>query len=195
MHVTHSTSIIHRDLKPANNLFSRKADAARPGPKARKDRYPTRGVSADEYEPKITDFGLAKQLNAQTGNTQTGTVMGTPSYMAPEQARGQISLLGPVTDVYALSALLYELLTGQPPFRGGGADGRDTGRAATPGGRRGPRGGGEGPPRGRAGAKADRESPRARNPGARGSGPGARQSRGGPGPGRDRPQAGAAGPP
>jgi tetratricopeptide (TPR) repeat protein len=118
MHVAHSRGIVHRDLKPANILFSRKADAGKAGPKGGRERHLTRGVSADEYEPKITDFGLAKQLNGQTGNTQTGTVMGTPSYMAPEQARGQISLLGPVTDVYALSALLYEVLTGQPPFRG-----------------------------------------------------------------------------
>ncbi|HEV3142596.1 MAG TPA: protein kinase, partial [Gemmataceae bacterium] len=71
---------------------------------------------------KITDFGLAKQLQEaeqrKAGPTQTGTVMGTPSYIAPEQARGQTSSVGPEADVYALGAILYELLTGRPPFRG-----------------------------------------------------------------------------
>src|SRR4029079_2382378 len=65
--------------------------------------------------PKITDFGLAKKLDEQ-GHTQTGTVMGTPSYMAPEQAR-RSRAIGPGTDVYALGAILYEMLTGRPPFR------------------------------------------------------------------------------
>jgi hypothetical protein len=68
------------------------------------------------YEPKVTDFGLAKKLD-EPGLTQMGVVMGTPSYMAPEQARGQADV-GPLADVYALGALLYECLTGRPPFRG-----------------------------------------------------------------------------
>ncbi|MCI0462369.1 MAG: serine/threonine protein kinase [Gemmataceae bacterium] len=68
--------------------------------------------------PKVTDFGLAKQLDAATGQTQTGAVMGTASYMAPEQAAGQNERVGPATDVYALGAVLYDLLTGRPPFKG-----------------------------------------------------------------------------
>jgi tetratricopeptide (TPR) repeat protein len=67
--------------------------------------------------PKITDFGLAKRLDLP-GRTQTGAIMGTPSYMPPEQARGQSEKIGPVSDVYALAAVLYEMLTGRPPFKG-----------------------------------------------------------------------------
>ena len=68
-----------------------------------------------ESSPKITDFGLAKQLDAEQGQTREGVVLGTPSYMAPEQARGDANAIGPATDVYALGAILYEALTGSPP--------------------------------------------------------------------------------
>jgi serine/threonine protein kinase len=93
MHYAHQRKVIHRDLKPANVLLG--ADG----------------------RPKIADFGLAKCLDSDRRLTVTNTVMGTASYMAPEQAAGQTKEIGPAADVYALGAVLYETLTGRPPFR------------------------------------------------------------------------------
>jgi tRNA A-37 threonylcarbamoyl transferase component Bud32 len=90
----HARGIIHRDLKPANVL-----------------------LTLDSL-PKITDFGLAKQLEGDSQQTQSGAIMGTPSYMSPEQAWGHTREIGPLSDQYALGAMLYEMIVGRPPFQG-----------------------------------------------------------------------------
>ncbi|MGE0606779.1 MAG: SUMF1/EgtB/PvdO family nonheme iron enzyme [Pirellulales bacterium] len=94
MQAAHEQKIIHRDLKPGNILLD------------------------EQGVPRVTDFGLAKQLDSDDGLTHTGDVMGTPSYMAPEQAEGRLDQIGVGTDIYALGAILYHVLTGRPPFHG-----------------------------------------------------------------------------
>ncbi len=93
VHYAHECGIVHRDLKPANILLT------------------------SQGEPKITDFGLAKSQNEDWGLTVDGDVLGTPSYMSPEQAWGKNEDVGPASDIYALGILLYEMLTGKPPFK------------------------------------------------------------------------------
>jgi serine/threonine protein kinase len=99
IHFAHQRGTLHRDLKPQNVMID----------------------AADQV--RITDFGLAKQLHGNDDLTRTGAVMGSPNYMAPEQAQGRQDLVGPPSDVYAVDTILYELLTGRPPFL---ADNRNT---------------------------------------------------------------------
>src|SRR5262249_34226307 len=74
-------------------------------------------LSLDDFTPRVTDFGLAKVLHGGAGRTRTGNILGSPSYMPPEQAGGKNHEVGPAADVWALGAILYELLTGRPPFQ------------------------------------------------------------------------------
>ena len=95
VHYAHEHGILHRDIKPGNILLDAKG------------------------EPHLTDFGLARLVESESSVTQTLDVLGTPSYMAPEQAVGNNAAISSATDVYGLGAVLYQLLTGQPPFAGG----------------------------------------------------------------------------
>ncbi len=95
VHYAHEHGILHRDIKPGNILLDAKG------------------------EPHLTDFGLARLVESESSVTHTMEVLGTPSYMAPEQAVGNNAAVSSVTDVYGLGAVLYQLLTGQPPFAGG----------------------------------------------------------------------------
>jgi tetratricopeptide (TPR) repeat protein/tRNA A-37 threonylcarbamoyl transferase component Bud32 len=123
VHFAHGQGIIHRDLKPGNILLSRPAvamsdtanlqmAATQNESSATRSDFPTSSGA-----PKIADFGLAKLFDAESDETRTGMLLGTPGYMAPEQSRGPSSEVGPAADIYALGAILYEALTGRPPFR------------------------------------------------------------------------------
>ncbi|MCY2968414.1 MAG: serine/threonine-protein kinase [Planctomycetota bacterium] len=92
--LAHDNGVVHRDLKPSNVLMAK-----------------------DHQSAKISDFGLAKRLDDDSNQTQSGMMMGTPAYMAPEQADPSRSGVGPASDIYSLGAILYEMLTGQPPYR------------------------------------------------------------------------------
>ena len=110
MEHAHARQVVHRDLKPANILL------------ALEEGEPTVATDSGDFarmSPKITDFGLAKRLDGDsTAWTQAGAVLGTANYMSPEQAAGRVNEISPATDIYALGAILYELLTGAPPFQG-----------------------------------------------------------------------------
>jgi len=102
LHAAHLEGLVHRDVKPSNIMVERTADG--------------------RWRPYVLDFGLARDLTEASGHTVTGAVLGTPSYMAPEQARGEVHAIDPRTDVYSLGATLYDVLAGAPPFDGSVAE-------------------------------------------------------------------------
>ena len=122
IHHAHARGIVHRDLKPANILLG-KAEGSRINDESKAKATPGSDSSLiihhSSFLPKVSDFGLAKRLGVETDHTATGEVIGTPAYMAPEQAQGSTNAIGPACDIYALGAILYEALTGRPPFRAG----------------------------------------------------------------------------
>ena len=119
MQHAHARGIVHRDLKPANILLStspRVEVVAEPHAGSSKTS-PAQGTLT-AFVPKIADFGLAKRLKAPPGATRDGDVIGTPSYMAPEQAAGKGESIGPAADIYSLGVILYEMVTGRVPLQG-----------------------------------------------------------------------------
>lgn len=112
MGYAHRRGVVHRDLKPSNVLlFGAGSDG-------QLTMAPEAGCSLYDVIPKVTDFGFAKLLERTDDATRTGTVIGTPQYMAPEQAEGRLAAIGPATDIYAMGVILYEMLAGHPPIKG-----------------------------------------------------------------------------
>lgn len=115
---THEQQIIHRDLKPANILMEGGARFAAQTSEIHQAAT-VDAIHPLTCRPRITDFGLAKLLDANsTAWTQAGAVLGTANYMSPEQAEGRVTEIGPASDIYSLGAILYEILVGRPPFQG-----------------------------------------------------------------------------
>jgi WD40 repeat protein len=112
VHYAHERGVIHRDLKPSNILLASGGVVSSEW----SSHSPLTHSLLTTHQPKIADFGLAKQLGSDAGQTHTGAVLGTPDYISPEQAAGA-KKVGPAADIYALGAILYECLTGRPPFR------------------------------------------------------------------------------
>jgi serine/threonine protein kinase len=107
----HRRGIVHRDIKPANVLLASPPGAENTGGRRNAPQY---GF------PKLTDFGVVRRIGKDDGEKE-GMIMGTPSYMAPEQATGRMEAISPSTDVWGLGAMMYEMLTGRPPFRAASA--------------------------------------------------------------------------
>ena len=120
MEVAHQRGIVHRDLKPANILLAKLGSQST---MVRNRETDSSSLPSDHWSrntvPKIADFGLVKRLDDDSSQTQSGTILGSPSYMAPEQAGGRNREIGPAVDIYSLGAILYELLVSRPPFKAG----------------------------------------------------------------------------
>ncbi|HTU93458.1 MAG TPA: serine/threonine-protein kinase [Gemmataceae bacterium] len=119
----HDLGIFHRDIKPSNILLDAREQIPQRAGSVSDGKESVANASGslhagEQFTPRLTDFGLAKQMDCDSGQTANGTVLGTPSYMAPEQLEGRTCAIDPRTDVYGLGAVLYELLTGRPPFKG-----------------------------------------------------------------------------
>jgi WD40 repeat protein len=121
VHFAHQRGILHRDLKPSNILLERKSEIRNSKSESSavhsEFRASDLGFRVSDFVPFVTDFGLAKRLEGGEQQTRSGAILGTPSYMAPEQAEGR-KVLSTAADIYALGAILFELLTGRPPFVG-----------------------------------------------------------------------------
>lgn len=119
VHYAHQRGVVHRDLKPANVLLQ--VESGEPNVESPTSEIvppkSSRNAQPSTLHPRITDFGLAKRIDADSSMTATGQVLGTPSFMPPEQASGDADRVGPRSDVYSLGAILYALVTGRPPFQ------------------------------------------------------------------------------
>ncbi len=116
IHFAHQHGVLHRDLKPSNILLGKVEEGG-----LRVEGQNSTAILPLALNPFVTDFGLAKRIDVEGSLTRTGAIIGSPSYMPPEQAAGNRGQLGPASDVYSLGAILYQMLTGRPPFQAASA--------------------------------------------------------------------------